>query len=253
MSTVREFVHLSGGERLSCCEVSPAGSLVRDERVLIMHGAGTSSKARSLPLAEDFADLGFRALAFDFSGHGGSSGTLPELSLRRRFRQALGVLASFAADGGPVVLVGFSMSGQTVADLVERLGDRIRTICLCAPAVYAQDAWSVSFGADFTSAIRKPRSWEDSSAFKIYAGFSGRAVLVTPEHDAVIPSGVTSRLEECLRRNSAFSRLVLRGADHGLGVWLAGHPGQRRVLANLVSSAVPPLDEEVRAALSTTG
>jgi pimeloyl-ACP methyl ester carboxylesterase len=71
---------------------------------------------------DDFAARGCRALAFDFSGHGESSGELRELSLARRLRQAGAVIDRHVPPGDGLILVGFSMSGQTVADLVARYG-----------------------------------------------------------------------------------------------------------------------------------
>ncbi|MFJ3301894.1 alpha/beta fold hydrolase [Streptomyces sp. NPDC086549] len=57
-----------------------------------------------------------RGLAFDFSGHGESTVALRELGLRRRFEQAVSVIDARAPAGEPLVLVGFSMSGQTATD-----------------------------------------------------------------------------------------------------------------------------------------
>ncbi|MFG2825311.1 alpha/beta hydrolase [Kitasatospora sp. NPDC048365] len=156
----RDFVHHVDGEQLSCTTYTPAGE-GRPERVVIMHGAGTGSKQRSLPLAEDFARAGFRSLAFDFSGHGRSTGRLDLLSLERRFLQARSVIEEFAPTE-PVTLVGFSMSVQTIADLVEYLGERVTTIVLGAPAAYSAKAWKVPFGSGFTEIIRAPQSWRES-------------------------------------------------------------------------------------------
>ncbi len=231
----QEFVHHTDDEDLSCTTLVPDGT-PRAERVVIMHGAGVGSKERSIPLARDFAAAGVSALAFDFSGHGKSSGELSELSLERRFRQALGVIEHFAPDGEPLVLVGFSMSGQTVADLAGSLGDRVAAIVLCAPAAYGPDAWTVPFDSGFTELIQRPDSWEHSEAFDVYGEFTGRAVLVVPEHDTVIPPEVTLRTEQALRKRSRFSRLDVAGAEHWLGLWFAEHPDDRARLVDLCLS-----------------
>ncbi|MDH6578745.1 alpha/beta fold hydrolase [Kitasatospora sp. MAP5-34] len=228
----REFTHLADGEELSCTTFTPAGG-ERPERVVIMHGAGAGSKQRSLPLAREFADAGFRSLAFDFSGHGQSTGELTGLSLERRFLQARSVATEFAPDA-PLILVGFSMSGQTVADLVGELGERVSTIVLGAPAAYAPEAWKLPFGAaGFTEILRTPGSWETSPAFDAYRGFTGRAVLIVPDHDAVIPPEVTSRIDAALREHSRLARITFPGSEHMIGHWLSEHPADRRRVVGL--------------------
>ncbi|WP_377273694.1 alpha/beta hydrolase [Peterkaempfera sp. SMS 1(5)a] len=235
MGKLLESVHLADGEELACVMVEPDDP-IRPEHVVIMHGAGSGSKTRTLPLAETFAAAGHRAIAFDFSGHGASTGMLSELSLRRRFEQARSVIDHHTGDA-PLILVGFSMSGQTVADLTDHYRDRVGTICLCAPAAYAPDAWDVRFGDGFTDLIRQPRSWTASRTFATFRAFAGRAVLALPEHDAVIPPGVTLRIEAALRTQARFQKFVFTEADHRLGLWLAEHPEDRRRLVDLCTSA----------------
>ncbi|MFI0262493.1 alpha/beta hydrolase [Streptomyces sp. NPDC017056] len=196
--------------------------------VVVMHGGGNGNKERNLPLAEGFAECGHPAVALDFSGHGESTGKLLDLSLKRRRDQAAAVIDAVLGAERPLVLVGFSMSGQTVADLVELYGGRVAAIVLCAPGIYAKDAWDVPFGAGFTELIRRPESWRDSRAPDTYARFAGRALLVVPEQDAVIPDGVTGLLRTALATRADFGELRLTGADHRLGTWLAGHPQDRR-------------------------
>ncbi|MEU5030330.1 alpha/beta hydrolase [Streptomyces milbemycinicus] len=237
-----EFIHHTDGEALSCASFEPAapGGATSSTRVVIMHGAGIGSKERSIPLARDFAAAGHPSLAFDFSGHGNSSGKLEELSLERRFRQALGVIEAFAPDGGPLALAGFSMSGQTVADLTAHLGGRVETVCLCAPAAYGPEAWPVPFGDGFTELIRRPESWRPSTVFDVLGAFTGRSVLVVPERDEVIPPEVTAGIEQALRTKSRFSKVVLDGADHQLGRWLSDHPEHRARLVDLCTRPHDP-------------
>lgn len=120
MSELVPFTHTIGGERLSGLSTG-AGERARATAVLL-HGAGRGGKERLVPLLTEFAAHGCHALAFDFSGHGESTGLLRELSLRRRFEQAVSVIDAHVRGDGPLILVGFSMSGQTVADLVRHYG-----------------------------------------------------------------------------------------------------------------------------------
>ncbi|WP_143200187.1 alpha/beta hydrolase [Kitasatospora sp. CB01950] len=231
-AAVGTFTLEADGERLACTVVEPAAP-VRRGAALLMHGAGSSGKHRCLPLAEELAAAGCRSVVFDFAGHGESTGDLGQLSLARRARQARAVLARYAPDG-PLLLAGFSMSGQTVADLLgdPDIGGRVQALALGAPAAYAREVRELPFAApEFTATLRTPGSWRSSSAFETFAAFDGRAVLVLPETDEVIPAEVTDALDAALRTRAAYTRLTLPGADHQLGGWLSTHPEHRALVA----------------------
>ncbi|MFD7662694.1 alpha/beta hydrolase [Streptomyces sp. NPDC059788] len=236
-AVIQRTVHAVDGEQLSLCTVTPRREAAGARGVIVMHGAGNGNKERILPLAEEFAAHGHPAVALDFSGHGESTGKLLDLSLRRRRDQAAAVIDEIFGAELPLVLVGFSMSGQTVADLVELYGARVTALVLCAPGIYGKDAWDVPFGGGFTELIRRPESWRDSRALDIYAQFDGRALLVVPERDAVIPEGVTELLRAALAKRADFSALRLAGADHKLGTWLAGQPRARKEIVDMALRA----------------
>ncbi|MFF0081417.1 alpha/beta fold hydrolase [Streptomyces canus] len=227
------FTQEHAGERL--CGVHGGGldSGPTAVTAVLLHGAGHGSKERLLPLLDEFVAHGCRGLAFDFSGHGESSGELGELSLRRRFEQAVAVIDAHAPADGPLVLVGFSMSGQTVADLARHYGERVAALGLCAPAVYAAEAWEVPFGhgdGRFSEIIRRPDSWRRSPALEALRAYEGRAVLAVPGTDAVIPPEVTEAVQEALAFRAQFTRLELPEADHQLGRWMQDHEDDRREL-----------------------
>ncbi|GAA1305038.1 hypothetical protein GCM10009647_023370 [Streptomyces sanglieri] len=222
-----DFTHDHGGERLSgVYGGEPSGTTA-----VLLHGAGTGSKERLLPLVREFVAHGCRAFAFDFSGHGESTGQLGELSLRRRFEQAVAVIEAYAGADGPLVLVGFSMSGQTVADLARHYGDRVAALGLCAPAVYAAEAWDEPFGdgnGRFSGIIRRPDSWREAPALDALRAYESRAVLAVPGTDAVIPPAVTEAVQEALAARAQYTRLDLPDASHQLGLWLGDHGDDRR-------------------------
>ncbi|MFJ5727770.1 alpha/beta fold hydrolase [Streptomyces paradoxus] len=235
MSELIPFTHAVGGERLSGL-VTGGGQPAR-ATVVLLHGAGSGSKERLVPLLTEFAAHGCHALAFDFSGHGESTGRLRELSLRRRFEQAVSVVDAHAGGDAPLVFVGFSMSGQTVADLVRHYGDRVAALGLCAPAVYAAEAWDVPFGAGdgpFSEIIRRPGSWRTNSALDVLRAFEGRAVLLVPGTDEVVPPAVTEAYSEALARRAQFTHWELPDAEHRLGLWFRDHPGDRREFVTAV-------------------
>ncbi|MEU0174610.1 alpha/beta fold hydrolase [Streptomyces massasporeus] len=235
MSELIPFTHVLDGERLS--GLSWGGAEQARATVVLLHGAGNGSKERLVPLLAEFAAHGCHALAFDFSGHGESTGLLRELSLRRRFEQAVSVIDARAQVDGPLVLVGFSMSGQTVADLVRHYGERVAALGLCAPAVYAGEAWDVPFGSGdgrFSEIIRRPGSWRATPALDVLRAFEGRAVLAVPDTDEVIPPAVTEALSEALARRAQFTHRELPGAGHRLGLWFGDHPDDLREFVTAV-------------------
>jgi pimeloyl-ACP methyl ester carboxylesterase/aminoglycoside phosphotransferase (APT) family kinase protein len=233
---MRALVYEHGGERL-CGVYGDGGGGPGAATAVVLHGAGRSSKERLLPLLGEFTAHGCHALALDFSGHGESTGALGELSLRRRFEQAVAVVDAYVPAGGPLVLVGFSMSGQTVADLAAHYGERVAALGLCAPAVYAGEAWDVPFGdgdGRFSALIRTPGSWRAAPALDALRAYEGRAVLAVPGTDAVIPAEVTEAVQDALSARAQYTRLELPDADHQVGAWLRDHPGDRRAFVAAV-------------------
>lgn len=228
-----DFTHVHDGERLRGAYAGdPSGATA-----VVLHGAGTGSAERLRPLVREFAARGVRALAFDFSGHGESTGRLAELSLRRRFEQAVAVIDAYAGTDGPLVLAGFSMSGQTVADLVRHYGERVAALGLCAPAVYAAEAWDVPFGdgnGPFSRIIRRPDSWREAPALQALRSYEGRAVLAVPGTDAVIPPAVTEAVQDALATRAQYTRFDVPQAQHRLGDWFREHGDDRSAFVDAV-------------------
>ncbi|WP_328908444.1 alpha/beta fold hydrolase [Streptomyces sp. NBC_00234] len=235
-----DFTHDHDGERLS----GVYGGDPSGVTAVVLHGAGSSSMERLLPLVQEFVAHGCRGVAFDFSGHGESTGRLSESSLRRRFEQAVAVIDAYGGAEGPLVLVGFSMSGQTVADLVAHYGDRVAALGLCAPAVYTAAAWDVPFeegNGRFSGTIRRPDSWREASALQVLRAYEGRAVLAVPGTDAVIPAAVTESVQDALAARSQYTRFDLPDAQHQLGMWFRDHSEDRR---EFVEAVLTGLDDQ---------
>ncbi|EGX56551.1 hypothetical protein SZN_27226 [Streptomyces zinciresistens K42] len=227
MSELSDFTIRHDGELLHGVHGGDGGAAT----AVVLHGAGVGTTARLLPVVGEFVAHGCRGLAFDFSGHGESTGELRELSLRRRLEQAVAVIDARVPADGELILVGFSMSGQTVADLVGHYGARVGALGLCAPAVYAREAWDVPFGTGdgrFSEIIRGPGSWRGAPALDALRAYAGRAVLAVPQTDAVIPAAVTLAVQDALSARARFSRFDVVGAGHMLGRWFAHHGGDRR-------------------------
>ncbi|MFE0629995.1 alpha/beta hydrolase [Streptomyces sp. NPDC058864] len=219
------------GEWLACTTARPLTAHRDPEGPLtavVLHGGGNSDRQRLTGLLTDVADRGHHALSLDFSGHGDSTGLLARSSLRRRFLQARAVIDGHVPTRHRLAVIGFSMSGQTVADLTRHYGARVASVGLCAPAVYAAEAWTVPFGEGFTEIIRTPESWRSSPALDVLRSLSCRAVLATPAADAVIPPAVTEAVAAALGASRArFTRLTYPDADHRLALWFTGNPEPR--------------------------
>ncbi|MFD7879357.1 phosphotransferase [Streptomyces sp. NPDC059766] len=228
-----DFTHDHDGEQLSgVYGGDPSGATA-----VVLHGAGTSSTEQLLPLVDEFVAHGSRGIAFDFSGHGKSTGKLSELSLRRRFEQAVAVIDAYAGADGPLVLVGFGMSGQTVTDLVRHYGDRVTALGLCAPAVYTPEAWEVPFGdgeGRFNEIIRQPDGWLQAHPLEALRAYDGRAVLAVPGTDAVIPPAVTESVQDALTARAQYTRFDLPDAQHRLEMWFRDHDNDRRQFVEAV-------------------
>ncbi|MFI5801704.1 alpha/beta hydrolase [Streptomyces sp. NPDC051561] len=224
---VRHFTLACDGESLSCAEALPGGSppsSLPPLTAVLLHGAGNGDKQSPTLLATHLAARGHHALALDFSGHGASTGRLRELSLQRRFDQARTLVDRHARTGSRLLLIGFSMSGQTVADLAAHFGPRVAAIGLGAPAVYSAEAWPVRFGEGFTEIIRTPDNWTKSPALDVFRALAAtvRAVLATPAVDAVIPPAVTEAVDEAFTASDAhYTRLVFPTADHRMSLRFA--------------------------------
>ncbi|GAA1974547.1 alpha/beta hydrolase [Catenulispora subtropica] len=224
-------------EVISYLDAAPEQAAAREEHVVILPGSGCT-KSMNQAFAKDFADLGHRALCLDFSGHGESSGDFADLTLARRRDQAAALIEARVPAQRPVILVGFSMSGQTAADLIEILGERVTGIALGAPAIYPGALREVPFGdPSFLQLLSDPQTWTDSPALAALSAFRGKALLLIPEHDEQVPASMTELIEQSMRANPRFTMQVLPGADHGLDEWFGRHPTVRRTLITTLTAS----------------
>ncbi|QIS08724.1 alpha/beta hydrolase [Nocardia arthritidis] len=235
----------SGEARVEAGMLRVDGELIAYERrigdraggfVVFLHGAGTGSMERTTQLATEVVAAGANTVAFDFSGHGRSTGTLAELSLRRREVQAAAVIGALCDPGAPLVLVGFSMSGQTVCDIIGSVG--ADAVFLCCPAAYRPDVAELPFGnPEFTRMIREEGAWSASTAFGAVAAFPGEVAFVIPDQDEVIPPALTRTYLDS-RPDSLL--LTLPGCPHRIAGWLRNKPEQRQRLVAAMSRAADP-------------
>ena len=180
-------------------------------RLLVLHGAGHSCRARFRELREHFWAHGIGSVAFDCIGHGDTGGDLRSTSLRSRTEQACAVLEATSLPQ-PFSILAASMGGYTAVTLLRRYD--IANLVLIGPAMYAAETYAVPFNGGFTEIIRRPKSWEASDAWDILPGFAGRLLVVAGERDPAIPPGVIQRIYESAANTKERAVYVAPGASH---------------------------------------
>lgn len=182
-----------------------------DLQTVLIHGAGTSTRARFAPLRKTLHEREIGSTAFDCLGHGETGGAISESSLASRTRQAEAVIDALGGDAA-LALVGTSMGAYNAIKLTETRP--VEALVLVVPGVYAPAAYELPFGPRFTAAIRQERSWDATDAWGILEDFSGRLLVIAAEHDAVIPAEIPERLVQAASKASWRELHIVRGAEH---------------------------------------
>ncbi len=186
----------------------------RPINALYLHGAGNSSRSGYAIPRGELAQRGIGTTAFDCVGHGDTGGTLAESSVASRTRQAEAVIAARGMQG-PIAVLGASMGAYNAIKLTE--SQDVAALVLIVPGVYTPEAYEVPFGPQFSSVIRRERSWQGTDAWNILARFRGKLLVIAAENDAVIPREIPERLVDAAS-NAAWRRLhIVKDAEHN---WL---------------------------------
>jgi len=217
----------AGEELLAGHIITPSGET--QPRILFLHGGGESTKERLVPFAIDLAERGLASFAFDFSGHGQSSGELKASSLSKRTQEATAALA-YLRGPKPYVVCGSSMGGHIALELL-RTQD-IDTLILFAPAMFDRDAFSVPFGCGFTEIIRRDGSWKRADVLEALERFRGNLLIYVGENDAVIPQGVIELMGSHSPHVRAKEIIRIPQLGHSIPVWMAEEPEQRKKIVD---------------------
>lgn len=186
MPTPAPFSVEFAGRRLAGDETGGANG-----NVLLLHGAGASARNKFSILRNALEQRGVGMTCFDCIGHGETGGDMGQSSLESRTRQAEAVIA--ARDmRKPLALMGFSMGAYNAIRLSE-IHD-VAAMLLIVPGVYTPSAYRLPFGPQFSNAIRREGSWEDSDAWDILSRYRGRLLVIAAGNDAVIPREIPERL-----------------------------------------------------------
>lgn len=205
-------------------------------RILYLHGAGGSTRRGHHLLRGALQQRGMGSVCFDAIGHGDTGGTLAQSSVASRTRQAQAVLAARELPE-PLVIFGSSMGAYNAIRLTQQ--HRVEALVLIVPGVYTPEAYEVPFGPDFSTVIRRERSWSDSDAWDILSRFEGRLLVIHAEHDAVIPLEISERLVAAASRAASRQLHIVRGAEHNrLWSLLEEIPAQFDAAIELVAGVV---------------
>lgn len=204
--------------------------------LLCIHGAGQSERKRFAHLRAALHARGVGSVAFDCVGHGETGGAMAESSLARRTLQAEAVIDARGLEE-PLVLLGSSMGAYAAIKLAQ--SRRVGSLILVVPGVYTPEAYHVPFGPEFSSVIRRERSWADSDAWDILSRFTGRLLVIAAEHDNVIPLEIPQRLVASASA-SRWSKLhIVEGAQHNrLFSFLGERPAEFEALMEDMTDCV---------------
>lgn len=123
-----------GRSRAGFCWRSPAPRA----KLLLQHGYGEYAGRyveRYLRLIPELNSIGLDVYAFDFEGHGQSTGARGVTDMKVAVEDHLAARRSLAADGSSLFLFGHSLGGQVTAASVTRDGAGVAGVVLSAPAL----------------------------------------------------------------------------------------------------------------------
>src|SRR5471032_1753217 len=182
-----------------------------DNRVLYLHGAGTSTRRGHHLLRNALQQRGVGSSSFDCIGHGDTGGALAQSSVASRTRQAQAVAAARGLPE-PLAVFGASMGAYNAIRFTQ--GHRVDALVLIVPGVFTPSAYEVPFGPEFSVVIRRERSWADSDAWDILSRFEGRLLVIAAENDATIPREIPERLVAAATRAQSSRLHVVPDAEH---------------------------------------
>jgi pimeloyl-ACP methyl ester carboxylesterase len=131
--------------------------------LLFVHGFGSLRRGEKVSAFEEAcARRGWTFAAFDFRGHGESTGTLLDLRCRTLMEDLDAIVAHLEGRGVRQVFpVGSSMGGWAVCWMARRHPDRISACVLLAPAFhFPQGIWH-------RLDERQQRAWKETGRFRL--------------------------------------------------------------------------------------
>ena len=185
-------------------------SYTTGSNVIVLHGAGKSSRDVFSRLRRYLNDHGISSVSFDFIGHGETGGDIKDTTLHDRTNQAATVIRHTCIE--PLTVIAASMGAYSAIKLTEHFS--VDNLILLVPAVYTPQVYDISFGPEFSAVIRVPNSWKDSDAFDILSGFNGNLIVIAAEFDDVIPTEIIEQIHASAVNARSRSIHVVPGSKH---------------------------------------
>ena len=195
---------------------------------VFLHGAGSGVKERVLSIAAPIINHHINILAFDFSGHGESSGELKKGCLEKRVHEAKLVMHQFCLEEKPLIICGSRMGGFIAIKLLEFF--KISTLILLCPALYTKKAYAIPFDSGFTEVIRSPESWKQTDVFPLLKNFTGRILIVMGGKDEVIPPGVIELIDFHTPKAKQKELYVISNCPHSITTWIYDRESEQKKL-----------------------
>jgi len=228
---VEKFINLAG-EVIDTSLLVPEGDC--KGKILLLHGAGESTKDRMLPLARELAKLGWSCLTFSLIGHGKSSGALLGSTLQGRKKLSRKIAKEFDF-WPPDIVVAISMGGHTAISLLGDEPDVFSKLVLLVPAIYAREAEDVAFGPEFSKILRTDRSYLSSLSWEILLNYHGDLATVSASEDKVIPPDIYNLIgANAIHTNR--QQVVIKGIGHELSSWTVKEPERLVDFARAIDS-----------------
>lgn len=190
-------------------------------KCVFMHGGGSGVKERVCGIAEPIINHNINILAFDFSGHGESTGELKKGNLKKRVKEAKNAIQLFASHK-PLILCGASMGGYVAIKLLEYV--KVDTLILICPALYDKAAYEVQFDAGFTDIIRESQSWRNTDVLDLLKSFTGKLLIVIGDKDEVIPQDVIDLIIANSQKAKKKELYIIPEGPHRIIKWLMDKP-----------------------------
>lgn len=198
---------------------------------VFLHGAGLSNKEKNLGLVTPAIKSGIDMLAFDFSGHGESTGELKKSSLSKRVNEASKMVEQFASKKA-ISLCGVSMGGFIAIKMLELC--QVDKLILFCPALYDAKAYHIPFDEGFTDIIRVPMSWRNTNTLAALQEFTGKLLVIIGEQDEVIPEGVIDLLIQHTPKVKHKEIYKIPNCPHQITAWLANNEAELERIQNKI-------------------
>lgn len=212
----KPFLFKIDEENIACTILANKAN-INPPKFIFLHGAGNGKKERIHNISLPIIASGLNILAFDFSGHGESTGELKKCSLQKRVNEAKEMINSFASEE-PLIICGSSMGGYVSIKLLEFY--KIDSLILFCPALYDKKAYEIPFDEGFTDIIRSPESWKNTDVLTLLEKFTGKILVVLGEKDEVIPGEVIDLIINYTPHAAKKERYIIPDCPHKINEWL---------------------------------